>query len=53
MKMNKKIMALEGLRGIAFLGVFLSHSNAFDNRLSCLGAGGIYILNFNWICHDV
>lgn len=42
MKMNKKIMALEGLRGIAFLGVFLSHSNAFDNRLSCLGAGGVY-----------
>lgn len=42
MKM-KKIMALEGLRGIAFLGVFLCHSNAFDNRLSCLGAWGVSI----------
>lgn len=41
--MNKKIMSLEALRGIAFLGVFLCHYNTDDNRLACLGGWAVSI----------
>lgn len=40
---NKRLISLEVIRGMAFLGVFFSHTGVLNNFFGCLGQWGVSI----------